>query len=129
MSEQEIREIIERDEYEFYGLRCDDAEYGVGSQCNNSHNWYQDDPNEGLDEDDPWFMPYNKALGLWDGGELNGTCAVMVSADTVNYAIKALKSYALCGKNAYLIAGDYAQGGNDSCELIISDAIVLAKIR
>ena len=121
MSEQEIREIIERGEYEFYGLRCDDAEYDVGSQCNNSHNWYQDDPNGGLDEDDPWFMPYNKALGLWDGGELNGTCS--------DNAIKALKSYALCGKSTYLIAGDYAQGGNDSCELIISGAIVLAKIR
>ena len=129
MTEQEIIEVIEHGEYEFYGVRCDDAEYGIGDQCNNSHNWYQDDPNEGLDEDDPWFMPYNKALGLWDGGELNGACAVMVSADTVDNAIKALKSYALCGKNTYLIAGDYAQGGNDKNELIIGGAIVLAKIR
>ena len=127
MTAQRIRDMIENSDYEFYGLRYDDAEYDIGEEYERSHQWWQDDPNEGLEEDDPWYLPYNEELGLWDGGELDGTCSVGVNEGNVEEALERIKSYTNCGKNLYLIAGDYAQGGNDCGELIINNAIVICR--
>lgn len=114
---EEIRNIINNEEYEFYGIRVDSCnKYKAGDVCENSHQWWQDDPEDGSE--------YNEDNHLWDGGELNGTCCLKVSADNIGSVIKAAeKSY--LGNNITLIAGDYAEGGNDRDELIISDAKVL----
>lgn len=66
--------------------------YSVGDICYNSHQWWQDDP-----EDD------------------------------VKKVIEKSKMY--FGEYITLIAGDYAEGGNDMGEIIISDAEVIAIIK
>lgn len=73
---EELKKILEKEEYEFYGIRMDNAEYAVGDTCANSHQWWQDDP-----EDDE--MEYEPSMGCWDGGELDGTCAFEVSASNL----------------------------------------------
>lgn len=118
---EDIRNIINGEEYEFYGIRVDSCnKYNVGDVCENSHQWWQDDPEDGSE--------YNEDNHLWDGGELDGTCCLKVSADDIESVIKtAERSY--FGNNVTLIAGDYAEGGNDNGELIISNAKVLYVIR
>lgn len=130
MTAQEIMEIIKANEekYEFFGLRTDDAEYEIGEICKNSHEWYQDDPNGELEKDDAWYTPYNEEMKMWDGGELDGTSSVAVTAETVEDALKTFEAYKTIGTNYYILAGDYAQGGNDIGESIIRDAVVLARI-
>ena len=122
-----ILAILADAEYDFYGLRFDDAEYAADDTCNASHQWWQDDPNEGLDEDDAEYAPYNADLHLWDGGELDGTCAIMVTANNIDQALARMNMYKCCGGNLYLIAGDCADNGNDVDEIVINDANVLEK--
>lgn len=46
--------------FEWYGIRADNAKYEIGDICKLSHNWWQDNPEDGSE--------YNKSLGLWDRG-------------------------------------------------------------
>lgn len=92
----------------------------MGDICEKSHQWWQDDPEDGSE--------YNEENHLWDGGEMNGTCCLKVSDGDIESVIKtAEKSY--FGDSITLIAGDYAEGGNDNGELIIENAKVLYVIR
>ena len=122
LTKENIMKIMNehKDEYEFFGLRHDSHEYKVGETMHNSHQWYQDDPtNWGED------LPFNAELGLWDGGELDGTCAVEVTEGGVEKAIKEANKYD--GGHLYLIASCDAWGGNDYREVIMSDAVVVAE--
>lgn len=116
MLSEEIRQIVEKGEYECYGLRIDDnSAYRVGDICKNSHQWWQDDPEDGSE--------YVKEMECWDGGELPGTCAIEIIDGNIDQALKDVCTY--FGDNLYLIAGNIFEGGNDIGEVIISDAIVL----
>ncbi len=116
LKREDIIEAINNSEYEVFGIRADwDTNYNIGDIYNNSHQWWQDDPEDGSE--------YNENRGLWDGGELSGTCAIEVTADTVDEAMKLMKAYT--GNRFYLLGGDYAEGGNDRGEIIIENAEVL----
>lgn len=123
-----IEEIIKREEYDYYGLRYDDRNYNINDVCNISHQWWQDDPNDGIEEDDSEFCPYNEELHLWDGGELPGTCSVGVNENNIQQALSYMRHYVCCGDNLYLIAGNNAEGGNDSGEIIIENAVVIMNL-
>lgn len=132
--EEIILSILEKDEYGFYGLRVDYNNYSVGDVCEPSHQWWQDDPGDDR-------IPYNEELGLWDDGELDGTCAIRIltqydgNSDRVIKSIQsAIKSacevYAKMYGDDYniLLLGSYsASSGNDIDEVIMRDAVVLYK--
>nr|WP_288793464.1 hypothetical protein [uncultured Eubacterium sp.] len=115
-----VKVISENSEYEFFGLRHDSHVYEIGEEVSRSHQWFQDDPTEWGED-----LPYNAELGLWDGGELDGTCAVEVTEGGVEKAIKEANKYD--GGHLYLIASREAWGGNDYGEVIMPDAIVVAE--
>ena len=122
----EIKKAIENTEFEFYGIRVDEMKYEVGETANNSHQLFQDPD---FDEDGELIYPYIEDgiyKGMYDAGELNGTCTIGFDAeddDSIQKAIDMVKSY--CGDFVHVLGGDYAGGGNDSGEIIISDAEVL----
>lgn len=120
MTMPEIKNLIEQnaDEYEFFGIRMDDREFRVGDSVPVSHQLYQDDPEDGT--------PYNEELGMWDAGELHGTCSIGVNDDEndIENALELSKGFSYYD-HMYLIAGKYAEGGNDEKELIIEDAKVI----
>lgn len=118
MMAKEIMEIIKNGEYDVYGLRMDYAEYKIGDVCDNSFDWWQDDPEDGSE--------YDEDMGLWKGEELDGTCAIIVTSENIEDALKRIKMYNP-GANLYLIAGYDWQEGNDIDEVIIRNAKVVAK--
>ena len=118
--ESNMKVMNENNEYEFFGLRHDSHVYAIGEEVSRSHQWYQDDPTEWGED-----LPYNEELGLWDGGELDGTCAITVEEDEIEKSIKASAGYD--GDHLYLIASSDAWGGNDYMESIMADAIVVAE--
>ena len=126
LSIKEIKEAIENTEYEFYGIRADETKYSVGETAHNSHQLFQD-PN--FDEDGELIYPYIEDgiyEGFYDAGELNGTCTIGFDPeddDSIQDAIEKIKMYS--GSYIYILGGDYAEGGNDSGEIIISDAEIL----
>ena len=116
----DILDIISADNYTDYGLRIDNIKYNVGDICNNSHSLYWDavydedgDPVYPLIEDGPY-------AGYYDGGELDGTCAVMINADNIEDALELISQY------LHLIAGYDSTIGEDTGEIVIRDAVVLA---
>ena len=115
-----VKVMNDNNGYEFFGLRHDSHVYEIGEEVNRSHQWYQDDPSEWGED-----LPYNEELGLWDGGELEGTCAVEVTEGGVEKAIDASNRYD--GDHLYLIASCDAWGGNDYMEVLMSDAVVVAE--
>lgn len=117
MTVQEIKDIIMEDAYDVYGLRIDNTDFSVGDICDNSHEVWQDDPEDGSE--------YNEEWGYWVGEELDGTCAVRVTVDTIEKALKKIDEY--YGKNLYLISGYDYSWGNDQMEVIIRNAKVLKK--
>lgn len=124
MTISEIMDIVNNSDYECFGIRAEENDkYQVGDITENSHEWWQDDPEDGSE--------YNEEMQLWDGGELDGTCAVgfhdYVEGSLEKALGKAEKDY--FGDHLYLIGSDVAIGGNDSDELIMSDAKVLAVIK
>ena len=121
MTAQEIKAIIEKEEYYCYGIRMDDYNYNVNDVCHNSHNWWQDDPEDGSE--------YNADMGCWDGGELDGTCAFRVDSNNINEIIRIAKEGFCYYPNMYLIAGDCASNGNDYGEIVIEEAKVMAVIQ
>lgn len=114
---EEIKKILGKEEYEFYGIRMDDAEYNIGDTCQISHQWWQDDPEDGSE--------YVADMSAWDGGKLSGTCSFEVTIDTLEDIIDLAKSAFGYYNKMYLIGGDVAEGGNDAGEIIIADAKIL----
>lgn len=122
MTIDQIREIIKKDEFEVYGIRVDENKlYEVGDTCYTSHQWWYDDPGEesGLE--------YNESMGMWDGGELSGTCALAVNEDDIEDVLEQSKAY--YGDNISLIAGNDYEIGYDIGEVIIREAKVIAIIQ
>lgn len=126
LSVKEIKEVIANTEYEFYGIRVDEIKYNVGETANNSHQLFQDPD---FDEDGELIYPYIEDgiyKGFYDAGELNGTCTIgfdVEDDDSIQKALEKVKIY--FGSYIHILGGDYAEGGNDSGEIIISDAEVL----
>lgn len=116
MNKDQIMKEIEAGRFEVYGLRMDEAEYEAGDICENSHDWWQDDPEDGSE--------YNADLGLWMGEELDGTCSVMVTADSIESALNRVRAYNPGGR-LYLIGGYDWEEGNDIDEVIVRNARVL----
>lgn len=125
-----ILAAIEAGDYDNYGLRYDHNEYNIGDVCENSHEWFQDAWNlenyEELTEDEIDAL-YNEEIGCYDAGELNGTSAIKVTKNNIDEAIEIMKRYDFGGRNLILIAGDYAEEGNDRGEIVIENATVIAK--
>lgn len=105
-------------EFEWYGIRADDKIYEIGEICELSHNWWQDNPEDGSE--------YNKELGLWDGGELDGTCAINCTddLDDLSKIVEFVKNTYLA-EHIYLIGSDACHSGNDANEIVMTDAEVL----
>lgn len=124
MTAEQIKEKISEEEYECYGIRSSyRRSYNVGDICRNSHQWWQDDPGEEAG------LEYNENMGCWDGGELNGTCALWVTEDDdIEEIEEILEQSKMYGDHPILIAGDDFEGGNDIGEVIIKNAKVLAMI-
>ena len=126
MTAENIKEIIETAEYDYFGVRADDKEYAIGEEMANSHQLFQDPVY--LDGDmEELAYPYIKEgpyAGFYDAGELDGTCAVEVTESTIEEAMNSVKAYS--GKHLYLVGGYYAECGNDDGEIIIREATVLA---
>lgn len=105
----------------FLGLRADSRSFSTGDIVPNSHQWWQDDPDDG--------SLYNEEMGCWDGGELNGACALDLNNHNLLDVLKAISSYRVwIPTHVYLLASADAEGGNDIGEIIMEDAIVLGEI-
>lgn len=128
MTVEDIKKAISGTDFCFYGLRVDEGiRYNVGDTANNSHQLFQDPE---YDDDGELLYLYiedgvNK--GLYDAGELDGTCTIGFDAEddeSIQKAIEQIKMY--FGEHIHVLGGDYAEGGNDTGEIIIRDAEVLA---
>lgn len=124
---EDIKKAISDTDFEFYGIRVDDGiRYNIGDTANNSRQLFQDPD---FDEDGELIYPYidyGIYKGFYDAGELDGTCAIGFDAEddtSIEKVIGQIKIY--FGGNIHVLGGDYAEGGNDSGELIIRDAEVL----
>lgn len=114
---KEIINVMSESFFEVFGLRADDGiKYNVGDICNNSRQLFQDDPEDG--------SVYDPEVGMWDAGELPGTCAVMVTVDNAEEAFKMLERQ-YPGKYISLIAGNNFSYGFDDGEVIIENAEVV----
>ena len=123
-----IKEILEKEEYDFYGLRADTDNIEIGSAFDNSHQWFQDYIWDG-DPDNDEDHPFNDVIGCWDDGELNGVCAIRIDKSNINNAIESMRAYAYGQHTSiYLVGGNDIAYGNDIGEIIICDGIALAKI-
>lgn len=122
---EDIKKAVSGTDFEFYGIRVDDGiSYNVGDICENSHQWWQDSDTAeayGLTDDD-----YNEDMQCWDGGELDGTCAIGFDANddsSIQNAVDQISMY--WGSSIHVLGSDYAENGNDIGEIIISGAKVL----
>lgn len=123
----DIKNAISGADFEFYGIRVDEGiRYNIGDTANNSRQFFQDPD---FDEDGELFYlciedGVNK--GLYDAGELDGTCTIGFDAEddaSIAKAIEQIKIYP--GVYIHILGGDYAESGNDRGEMIIGDAQVL----
>ena len=131
LTREMILKAISESENEFFGLRYDNNNYSINDRCENSHQWYQDADNlenfEELTEEELDEL-YNSEIGCYDAGELEGTCCIKVTEDTIDDALNRIKMYKYDDAcELLLISGDYAEEGNDVGEIIIENAIVIAK--
>ena len=126
MTVEEIRKMIKDSDYEYYGVRGDAHGYKAGERHAESHNWFQDEVD---DENGEPVYPWDDEMKLWDGGELNGTCAWRITEDStdeeIKEAIAAAEGYA---ESIYLIAGDAEEDGYEYGEVIIINAKVIGII-
>lgn len=131
LTKEMIIKAMSESDNEIFGIRYDYNNYSVGESCNNSHQWYQDACN--LDNYDELTEKeldelYDADMGCYNAGELEGTCCIKITEDTVEEALNRIEMYRYDDDcNLILIAGDYAEEGNDVEEIIISDAKVIAK--
>jgi hypothetical protein len=131
LTKEMILKAISDSENEFFGLRYDNNNYSINDRCENSHQWYQDADNlenfEELTEEELDEL-YNSEIGCYDAGELEGTCCIKVTEDTIDDALSRIKMYKYDDTcELILISGDYAEEGNDIEEIIIENAVVIAK--
>lgn len=70
-----IEKATMEDGFSAFGIRADVSGYEAGYELDNSHEWLQDDPS---DFATPGEYEYNKARGMWRGGELNGVSVVQI---------------------------------------------------
>ena len=124
---ENIKKTINDTDFTFYGLRIDEGiRYNIGDTANNSRQLFQDPE---FDEDGELIYPYiedgiNK--GLYDAGELEGTCTIGFDPENEASIAKAIKQInAYSGNYIHILGGDYAKNGNDRGELIIKNAKVL----
>lgn len=125
MTIEEIRNLIGEAEYAYIGIRADDRDYRVGEVMDNSHQLFQD-PHYTDFEYTELLYPYisdGPYAGFYDGGELDGTCALEVSENNIEEKLEAVRNY---GEKIYLIGGNSMEYGNDVDEIIIRDAEVIA---
>jgi hypothetical protein len=95
---------IDFTEFSYYGLRTDTREFAIGEDLAASFVWID---------------------GNLTDEQLDGTCATEICDGNIDRAMKAHRSEGYVGKQ-YVIAGDYMTYGEDSGEIIIRDAIVVA---
>lgn len=113
----------------FFAIRCDRATYAPGDAIANSHQLWQDDPADWGEE-----AEYLPEIGMWDAGELDGACGILIwdyrpTADDVAAALKRAQIYRTHGRDhMYLITGSSCVGGNDIGEVIVRDARCVATI-
>lgn len=127
MTVEEIRNLISEAEYDYIGIRADSRDYQIGEVMDNSHQLFQD-PQYTDFECTELLYPYiseGPYTGFYDGGELDGTCALEVSESNIEEMIERVTSY---GNKYYLIGGNSMEYGNDDDEIIINDAEVIARI-
>lgn len=106
--------------YEFYGIRIDyEHYYEVGDIHDPSHQWWQDDPEDGCE--------FNEEESAWDGGVLNGTSAFACTLENIDEAVQYAKAH-FVGHAIYLVGGNISELGNDKNEIIIQDAEILQVI-
>lgn len=110
MTVSEIKELAREMGYGVVGVRRDNHKYTVGEECKVSHEWSADEE----------IGEWREDLGLWEGEELSGTCALL--PDYINL----LDEY--IGENAYIIAGEEYEVGNDEGEIIIPNAVVICEL-
>lgn len=125
MTIREITEAITKNynNYNVFGIRSCDDDLNVGDELANSYDQRDD--------------VYDDHI------ELNGTCATsfgsMWLSDDVDYydehdykcierALEIQRGYD-CYKHQYIIAGDSSEYGDDEDEIIIRNAVVIAKIK
>ena len=126
LSVKEIKEAIANTEYEFYGIRVDEIKYIVGETAHISHQLFQDP--DFFDDGELIYHYIEDGIyeGFYDAGELDGTCTIGFDAEDDDSIQKALEKVEIYfGSYIHILGGDYAEGGNDSGEIIISDAEVL----
>lgn len=117
MTVETIKNIIEDAEFDYIGIRADNRDYNIGDIMDNSHQLFQDSNCGGkLVEEGPY-------AGMYDAGELNGTCALKITEDNIDEMMERVKAY---GKKYYLIGGDTMEYGYDDDEIIIRNAEVIA---
>ena len=104
MNKEEIKKIIETQEYEYYGLRLVpfDQQVKVGEKVADSFVWIDNS---------------------CTGEKLNGASAIEVDSDTVDYAINLLDDGGYTDGTIVLIGSDEAETGNDEGEIVLEDAM------
>ncbi len=111
---EDIKNAVKGTDFDFYGVRVDGSIlYHVGDTANNSRQLFQDPDFD----DGELIYPYiedgvNK--GLYDAGELDGTCTIGFCPDDdipIAAAIKQLKMYP--SDFIHVLGRDYAEGRND----------------
>lgn len=124
---EQIKNAISDANYWYYGIRIDSGvKYSVGDTANNSRQLFQDPE---YDEDGELIYPRIEGgvnEGLYDAGELDGTCVIGFEADddtSIQTAIGQAKAY--MGEYIHILGGDSAEDGNDRGELIIRNAKIL----
>lgn len=128
MNAKEIKGIMMNADQNVFGLRVDKTGFEAGHVFANSHQWLQDaDLAEGCE--------FVAAVGYWDGGELDGVCAIRITAsmtvDQIADVLDAMDAYRGAFDDSdtlYLVGGDYCTAGYDPGEIIIRDGTALAVI-
>ena len=111
----------------YFGMRIDECSYNVGDTANYSHQLYED---PWFDDDGELVYPYVEDgiyAGYYDAGELNGTCCIgfdPTDDSSIEQALKIVSCY--FGYNLHILCGDSAVNGEDTGEIIIEDAKVIA---
>lgn len=121
---KEIIEAIENSKEAWIGIRhlADDENYEIGDYCRNSYDWNYECDRSTYETDEPLELP--------------GTCAYRTDIqpgwdepeEIAEKLEKALKASSCYMGEIVIISGSRAEYGNDNGEIIIKDAIVLAKI-
>lgn len=134
MTKEMILNAIENNDFEFYGLRYDFNNYNLNDTCENSHQWFDAWNLDNFDKltDEELDERFNSEMMCYDNGELNGTCSIQVTEETIDKVLEHMKKfyeprYSPEGAKLILIAGDFAEEGNDRHEIIIENAVVIAK--